>query len=159
MPDWLRLIIKVAVIAAVAVVLLVFVGTLHRVSGNEMYPALKDGDLCITYKLEPYNVGDVVVYEMDGETHVARVAAINFDSISVTDAGVELNNGLASEEVFYETHPVEGGMVSYPYSVMEDEVFVLNDYRLNTHDSREFGAVAKPNLKGKLIFALRRRGF
>ena len=41
----------------------------------------------------------------------------------------------------------------------EDEYFILNDFRNDTADSREYGPVKKENVKGKLLYLLRRRGF
>lgn len=41
----------------------------------------------------------------------------------------------------------------------DDEYFVLNDYRSNDKDSRTYGVVKKCDMKGKLLFLLRRRSF
>ena len=46
------------------------------------------------------------------------------------------------------------------YTVPEGTVYILNDYRTEgTTDSRDFGAVPKTALKGKIFIMLRRRGF
>ena len=41
----------------------------------------------------------------------------------------------------------------------KDEYFVLNDFRQLTTDSREQGAIKKSQIKGKLLFIMRRRNF
>jgi len=41
----------------------------------------------------------------------------------------------------------------------EDEYFILNDFRQITTDSRELGGIKKSQIKGKLLFLMRRRNF
>ena len=57
----------------------------------------------------------------------------------------------------YPTTP-DGAMISFPYEVPENCVFVLNDFRSDTSDSRVFGGVRQDDLKGRIIFIMRRRG-
>ena len=47
----LRLVIKIGVVCAVAALLLHFVFGIFAVHTNDMYPAVRDGDLCITDSL------------------------------------------------------------------------------------------------------------
>jgi type IV secretory pathway protease TraF len=42
--------------------------------------------------------------------------------------------------------------------VEEDSYFVLCDFRTASSDSRDYGAVAKSDIDGKIITLLRRRG-
>ena len=49
--------------------------------------------------------------------------------------------------------------ISYPYTVGEDQVFILNDFRSDSTDSRLFGAVDMKDVKGPVLIMLRRRGF
>lgn len=122
-----------------------------------MYPAIRDGDLVITYKLEPINVGDVVMYEHSGSTQVGRVIASGGSTVSISDSGeLMVNDGVLQEEIFY---PTEKGTVLYPYSIPEGSYFVMNDFRSDTNDSRTFQAISENKLEGKVIFVIRRRGF
>ena len=47
---------------------------------------------------------------------------------------------------------------SLSLSVPEGSVYVLGDYRTNTQDSRDFGAIPIKSVQGKVITILRRRG-
>lgn len=63
------------------------------------------------------------------------------------------------EENPYETYAAKKGTVKYPLQLKEDEYFILNDFRELTTDSREQGAIQKSQIKGKLLFLMRRRNF
>ena len=70
-----------------------------------------------------------------------------------------VNGNAPSEEVFYPTYPADGSDIKYPYTVPEGKVFILNDFREDTNDSRSFGAIDTGELKGTLLLTMRRRGF
>ena len=61
--------------------------------------------------------------------------------------------------MFYATYPAEDSIVTYPYTVEPGKVFILNDFRSDTNDSRTFGAVSVKDLKGPMLFTVRRRNF
>lgn len=62
--------------------------------GNYMFPAVRDGDLCITYRLERYIIGDVVLYNTDGKEKVGRIVAVEGQTVEVTDGGELLMDGV-----------------------------------------------------------------
>ena len=151
-----RIVIGVVVIWA----LLTFVFGITAVHGNYMFPALRDGDLVITYRFDKPTATQVVAYKTDSGTRIGRVVASAGDVVDITEAGELIVNGSRiSEEIFYPTKPVAAN-VTYPYTVPEKSVFVLNDYRtLENQDSRSFGAVSLKKTKGVVTFVFRRRGF
>ena len=142
-------------------IVLTFIFGIVIVRGNYMFPAVRDGDLAITYRLEQVVATEVIAYKKNGKTMIGRVVATAGDSVEITEAGELLVNGSrVMEEVFYPTSPVSTGGISYPYVVPADSYFVLNDYRtLEEPDSRVFGAVHENESKGKVSFLFRRRGF
>ena len=155
------LIIKAAALALLAGFTLLFVMGIHIHEGNRMYPFLMDGDLVITYKLEPYQVGDVVAYRhpQTGKTEISRIVAIGVNTIEVTAQGELLINGASpAERVFYPTTPLEGDNVEYPYIMRKGGNFVLDDYRTEGDDSRRFGQLLDDELLGKVVYVFRRRG-
>ena len=155
------LLIKAAAIALLAGFTLLFVMGIHIHEGNRMYPFLMDGDLVITYKLEPYHVGDVVAYRhpQTGKTEISRIVAIGENTIEVTAQGELLINGSSpAERVFYPTTPLEGDNVEYPYIMRKGGNFVLDDYRTEGDDSRRFGQLLEDELLGKVVYVFRRRG-
>ena len=138
--DALGLLGRVVVLAAAAWVLFTQVFLLTQASGNSMFPAVKDGDLLIGYRLQgTYAKNDVVLYEQDGKLRVGRVLGRENDLIALDDSGTLIVT------------------LEYPYTVPADSVFILGDYRTQSEDSRDFGPVAITDVKAKVITLLRRR--
>lgn len=161
MPPAARFFLKLGVLGAICAVVFLFVLGVQINRGNGMYPFLMDGDLLITYKLDPYRVGDAVVYRRPdtGARAVARIAALGQNKILITDSGqLLINDYVPDENVFYATKKAEGSDLRYPYQMGADGVFLLNDFRTQTDDSRTFGALTREDLTGKVVYVFRRRG-
>lgn len=128
--------------------------------GNNMYPSIRDGDLVVTFRLQRPFLNAAVLYERNGKLCLGRVVGMPGHVINISWEGTLTVNGISpAEEVFYPTYPSENGEISYPYTVGEGEVFILNDFRSNTADSRIFGGVDVNDVKGPLLLSMRRRGF
>ena len=156
----IKLLIKTGIIVGITVIVCTFFIGIYPVHTNSMYPMLKDGDLVITNKLQTPSFNDVVAYETEtGELSFSRVIAASGTEVSITEGGLSLNGSPVTEDIFYETKPAPSGTINYPYAVLYDNYFLLNDFRQDTRDSREFGEVNKDKLKGSVIFILRRRSF
>lgn len=156
--GYIDLLIRVVLLAAAGWLLLTQIFLITQVSGNGMFPALKDGDLLFAFRLQQeYAKNDVVVYEANGEEYVGRIVARATDVVTLDDSGTLLVNGtVQSGEILYPTYA--GETLTYPYAVPEGHVFVLGDYRTQTEDSRSLGAISMKNVKGKVITIFRRRG-
>ena len=154
-----KLLIKITVLTIIVVIVLTWILGLHRMTGNNMFPFVKDGDLCIAYKLDDYTTGDVVLYRNDeGKMKLGRIVAVGGQSVDFPkDGGYTVDGYQPSEEITYQTFGADG--VKYPIDVGEDEAFIMNDFRSDTDDSRQFGCVKKSDIDGKLLFLIRRRGF
>ena len=123
-----------------------------------MFPAVKDGDLVLGCRLEKdYAKNDVVVYERSGTLRVGRVLARGGDIVTLSESGVvEVNGSAQGGGILYPTYPKS--LLSYPYAVPEDSVFILGDCRTQAEDSRDFGPVQCSTVKAKVITLIRRRG-
>lgn len=150
---------KLAVIFIAGFVLLNYVGGVFVSHDNNMFPAVGDGDLAITYRLGGYYNGDVVVYAIDGQNRFGRVVGIPGDVIDFQDdtGTYTINGSVPYETIYFATRRETASTVSFPYTVKEGEVFILNDLRDNTLDSRTVGGIS--SLKGKVVLLIRRRGF
>ena len=155
--GYISLLGRVVFIATAAWLLFSQVFLLMQARGTDMFPAVKDGDLLIGYRLQKdYEQENVVVYKRDGKSYVGRVVAKSGDNVSITDEGSLVVNGVVkSGEIMYPTYVREG--VNYPYTVPENRVFILADYRTQAQDSRDFGAVELKDVQAKVITILRRR--
>jgi signal peptidase I len=155
----LKFIIKLALVLLAVWATFTFIFGIRQVSGEAMYPRLRDGDLILYYRLEKnYQIGDVVTFQMNDATFFGRIVAQGGDVVELNEDGQLLVNGnVQQEEIFYPTEPQDGD-ITYPYTVEEDSFFVLCDYRTNGFDSRTYGTISQSNLDGKIITVLRRRG-
>lgn len=155
--GYISLLGRVVFIVAAAWLLFSQVFLLMQARGTDMFPAVKDGDLLIGYRLQKdYEQENVVVYKRDGKSYVGRVVAKSGDYVDITEEGSLIVNGtVKSGEILYPTYEREG--VNYPYVVPESMVFILADYRTQAQDSRDFGAVELKDVQAKVITILRRR--
>ena len=156
-----ELIIKVVVLIVGITLLLTVFFSLHVIHGNEMYPSLRDGDLVITYRLvRTYMSDHVFEYKVDGQRYYGRIVAVAGDKIEFDGNGYyKVNGNVPYEDQFYQTLPNNSGGIKFPYVVPEDSVFILADYRIQSQDSRVFGAIPTKELVGEVVLQLRRRGF
>lgn len=155
--GYISFIAKLAVIVAVCWLALTKGFILMQAPDNDMFPAVKAGDLVLAYRFqEDYEKDDVVVFEENGKTRIGRIAALEDDVIDIDEIGTYTVNGTPqSGEILFLTYP--GSFQNYPYHVKTGEVFVLCDYRTNATDSRELGPIQTSTVKGKVISILRRR--
>jgi len=156
----------VRILAAAIILYLVFTYgfLIDQNHGLGMYPAMKDGDLCVIFRREaqslaglPYAAGDIVAYQAEGRRHMGRVAAVAGDTIQIGDSGsVTVNGAGQSWEIIFPTYA--RGELAYPFTVPQGCLFVLGDHRTDTKDSRDFGPITLQSVDGKVISILRRRG-
>jgi len=157
----IRFLVKTLAIATVIAVVLIWILALYRMTGNSMFPSVRDGDLCVFYKLGPCTANEVILYEdAAGTLRTGRIVATGGQTVDFPEQGGFTVNGIQPlEEIPYETYAAQDSAVTWPLTLAEDEVFVLNDFRADTRDSRESGAVPVSRIRGKLLVLLRRRGF
>ena len=156
--GYLSLLYHVILTAAVLLLVFGFVFPLWRVQGQEMFPAIRDGDLLLTSRLDKlYSRGDVVLYEAEGQRHVGRIVARESDRLEITkDGNLTVNGAMQSETLFY---PTETEQEEFSIRVSEGCVYILGDHRDACRDSRDFGPVPTKRVKGKVIGLLRIRDF
>lgn len=155
--GYINLLMRVVLIAMLVFILFNQAFLMTRVTGNDMFPAVRDGDLIIGFRLQQnFEKNDVVTYQLEGERKIGRFIARESDVVTLDDTGILLVNGVVqSGAIVYPTFAKEG--IDYPYTVPEDHMFILGDYRTQTADSRDFGAIPIDDVEGKVITLLRRR--
>ena len=159
LKAFLWLVVKLAIVAGLAYLALLYVFGVFRMSGNNMYPMLKDGDLIVTYKLEEYHSQDIVAYRVDDETVLfGRIVARAGDTVDGDEMGLFLNGGRPSEEIFYPTQ-IQDTALELPITLEEGQYVILNDFREDQGDSRFYGVISEESFEGKVCFIFRRRGF
>ena len=156
--GYVSLFFRVALLVLAGWILCTKVFLFAQASGSGMFPAVKDGDLMIGFRLQSeYAKNDVIVYTYAGQLCVGRIAAREGDVVNIDEAGTLYVNGTQqSGEILYPTYPRPA--VTYPLTVPQGSVFVLGDYRTASEDSRDRGPIPMTQVQGKVITILRRRG-
>ena len=152
------LLVKIAIIAGIALVVMSFVYGLHYNLDASMDPAIKDGDLILYYRLsKDYTAGDILLLSYDGEKQVRRVVAVAGDTVDITEDSLLINGALQQErEIYRKTERYAEG-IDLPVTLAANEVFVLGDAREGVTDSRIYGPVNADDTQGTVIAILRRR--
>ena len=148
--------IKIGVTAIAVWALCTFVISININHSNSGYPMIKDGDLCISYRLAKLVLSDEISYRHDGKVSFGRVVAKSGDIVDIREDAIIVNGYDVFEDTVYPT-TAEGAKIEFPYTVPQDSVFVLNDYRSDVNDSRSFGALPVKEALGKVILVIRRR--
>ena len=114
----LSLLTRLAAAAAALTVLLGVVLLVTQAEGQDMFPAVKDGDLLIAYRLQRrWAQDDLVLYRQEGVLRLGRVAAVGGDVVMLEEDGtLRVNGTLHAGEVLYPTYPAGG--VTYPYTCL-----------------------------------------
>lgn len=155
--GYIYLLKNVAIMAVIILIAVTKVFCITTVSGTNMYPTILDGDILIGYRLtDNFVKNDVVIAKVDGKEVISRVIAKEGDSVDITEDGTLYVNGTEQTgEIAFVTDP---GDNEFPYTVPEGCVYLLGDYRTDTYDSRDFGAVSTEDIKAKVVNLFRRRG-
>lgn len=148
---------KVGVTALAVWLLLTYVAGIYVCHTNCAYPAIRDGEFCLTYRLADLKQGTMIVYQQNGENRFGRVIAFGGDAVVVYQDYITVNGYGIAENPVYPTSP-EGSAISYPYQVPEGCVFVMNDYRSDISDSRTYGGIPLEDVRGAVVFTMRTRG-
>lgn len=154
------LLLKLAAIALGFLLLFTFLFGAMRYNAADMYPAVKEGDLVMYYRLDKnYAAADLLVLIYEGKSMVGRVVAVEGDTVDITEDGLLVNGALQEERgIVSETVPYQEG-IRFPVILEEGQVFVLGDSREHATDSRIYGPVKAKDTQGKVMCVIRRRNF
>lgn len=149
---------RIILLAIMGYLLFTRIFLITQSNGMGMFPAIKDGDLIMCFRLQQeYMKDDIVTYEVNGTRYIGRIVARETDVVTMDDSGTLLVNGTVQVgEILFPTYA--RGSLEYPYRVPENHIFVLGDYRSQAQDSRDFGSIPMEIVEGKVITILRRRG-
>lgn len=151
--------------AFLAVVLVYCVGMKTSVIGSSMESCLYNGQEIflnrIIYKISSPKVGDVVVFQPNGNEkahyYVKRVAAVPGDTLYIKNGILYVNS--EPQEEYFNDKIAEPGLAENEITLGEDEYFVIGDNCNNSEDSRSanIGNIEKKYIIGKAWFRMAAR--
>lgn len=163
--------IDVAVIIITALVIAYFIRafvlTPYEIPSGSMLDTIQIEDKVMSEHLSYYfgdpKPGDIVTFEdpiTPGRTLIKRVIATEGQTIDFVDGRVLVDGELIDEPYLKEgsytepliDHPEGMDSISYPFTVPDGHVWVMGDNRLESADSRYFGAVDVDTISGRALF-------
>lgn len=156
---WKGILIRTGTFALTLWIAFTFVFGIWIADGNDMAPAIREGDLVVYYRCGNFTNRDSVVYEADGNVYLGRIAGCEVAVIGKTEDHRLTVDG--------RIQPVQPGMGIYsetPAGDLKERItvepgrfFILGDCREESTDSRCFGTVGKDQIRGKVFLLWRRR--
>ena len=155
--SWL---IKTGIFAAAAVFVFTFIFGAAYAPSDDMFPAVRAGDLVLYFRPGQLLRNDVVLYEVPGGAcHIGRIAGAEGDVAGASEGGLLTLNGNIlpvmkrsgiCERTLTGARDISG-------EIGEGEYLILGDSRETAEDSRVFGLISRRAVKGK-VFTIIRRG-
>ena len=138
-----------------------FVVGFSFVSGSSMNNTLVDGQLVFYWRLgSNYDKGDILAIKTtNGEYYVKRIVATEGDTVDIHDGNLYVNDEFMGEEYAIGSTEPQNSSVRYPFTVEEDDYFVLGDNREVSLDSRTLGAIKKSQIQGRLFLVIGKGAF
>ena len=154
------LITEIAIVLAAVTILFTFVFGIHIQKGQDMYPALKDGDIVIYYRTHKVSNTEAIVYEADNKKRTGRVVATEGSEIGSTGELQMIFDGnflpiSPGNGIYQRTYAREDEVL--PVTVEKDCCFILGDNRDEAKDSRDYGQINQKDIKGRIITVIRKR--
>lgn len=160
----MELILKLLIIGATLFITFTFVFGVAIIQTDDMYPAVRQGDVAIYYRLGKGSLmnSDVVLYNAGNKTRIGRIQACPGSAIGRTKGGkltIDGNMQPVQERmgIYYETKTSKYDKLKYPSVIQSGRFLVLGDKREDAVDSRSLGLIERTNIKGKVFTVLRRR--
>lgn len=180
MHEIIKIILYLAVIVILVFLILKFVGSRSEVIGHSMEGTLHDGESVwmdkLSYRFQDPERFDIVIfpYQNSDTYYIKRIIGLPGETVYIDTDGtiyIGTEDTLYMEEdgtVHNEAEPLEEtygnavinenmrGVAAEPFTLSEDEYFVMGDNRNNSQDSRyeEVGAVSRDIIEGKAVFRL-----
>lgn len=153
-----------------AILIICFVVSHTHVPTKSMVPTILPGNHLIVNRVPYYYrdpiQGEIIVFNFEGQYLIKRVIGVPGDTINIIDDKIYLNGEKLDESSYLEegmkTYLFAGSPIQFPYTVPDNSYFVLGDNRINSRDSRVFGAISREDIIAKAgirIFPLDQIGY
>jgi signal peptidase I len=148
--DLHRRSMKALLLLMLVVAMFFYAFRIAKVQGDSMHPTFRNGQWLLVrrhnWPSPPLRVGDVVVFRLEDDILVKRIAAM----------GGQVVPAMRPMIVFVPSHQRPGHwdsavVPSAPLRVPPDQLYVLGDNALVSDDSRNFGPVPVSTLLGRVL--------
>ena len=95
-----RLAVRLIYLAVICYLLFTYCFLITQCHGQDMFPAMKDGDLCVVFRVQTQKLfgekivaDDIIAYQTDGKRAFGRVVAVAGDVVMIGDSGSPVSTG------------------------------------------------------------------
>lgn len=144
------------VVAAVAVLIATLVLPVLQISGTSMEPTLNNDEIVALVKTDKLNRGDLCAFSYSNRILIKRVIGLGGDVIEIDDSGNVKVNDVLIEEPYVTEMGLGECDIEFPFTVPENEYFLMGDQRMTSIDSRStvIGCVKTEQMIGKLFLKI-----
>ena len=142
------------IVAAVAALIATLVLPVLQISGTSMEPTLVNGEIVVLVKTRSMDRGDLCGFSYSNKILIKRVIGVPGDVIVIDAEGTVYVNGKAVDEPYITEKALGECDIEFPFTVPEEEYFLMGDQRATSIDSRStvIGCVARDQILGKIFF-------
>ncbi len=123
-------------------------------ASNDMYPTFTEGQKLIAVRSSSYTYGDIVAYESpieDSDAYIIRrVLGLPGDTVLFQNETIYINGEAIVEDYAYYDKNKEGYHEGVPFTLEENEYFLVGDNRNYCIDSRVLGPISGDLIFGKI---------
>ena len=143
-------------VAAIAVIVAVFVTPVLQIYGDSMTPTLDEGNIVVALKGDDFKTGDVIAFYYNNKILVKRVIAQPGEWVNIDPDGTVYVNNVELDEPYISGKAMGECDLILPYQVPESRIFVMGDHRDVSVDSRSrsIGCVADEQIVGKIVWRI-----
>lgn len=145
-------IFEILLVAVIAVGVVAFIAQPFRVQGASMTPNFLSGDYVlvdkVSYHFRHLNRGEVIVFknpQNESEYFIKRVIGLPGEEVIISGGEVYIGGELLKEK-YLPAERISGGETDFILG--SNEYFVMGDNRLQSRDSRIWGALTRDKVVG-----------
>lgn len=144
---------SLVIIAAIAVLIATLILPVLQITGTSMEPTLNNGEIVVLVKTQNLKRGDLCGFYYSNKILIKRVIGLPGDVIVIDEEGTVYVNGYALIEPYVSDACFGECDIEFPYTVPENEYFMLGDSRSSSIDSRSsvIGCIARDQIVGKIF--------
>ena len=143
---------EILLVAAIAVGVVAFIAQPFQVQGASMVPSFFSGDYVlvdkVSYHFRSLERGEVIVFknpENESEYFIKRVIGLPGEEVIIVEGEVYIDGKLLKEG-YLPSGTSSGGEADFILG--SDEYFLMGDNRLQSRDSRSWGALEQDKVVG-----------
>lgn len=144
------------IVAAIAALIATLVLPVLQISGESMEPTLNNGEIVVLVKTTKMKRGDLCGFSYNNKILIKRVIGLPGDEVNIDAEGTVYINGEALEEPYIADKALGECDIEFPYTVPENEYFLMGDHRESSIDSRSsvIGCIKYEQIIGKIFWKI-----